>query len=68
MVKVIIGILGKLLHNNLPIINPLLQIMELAFKHNVNEIKANSYECWGCLIDNFATDRGNVLNSTLKHL
>ncbi|CAF0955839.1 unnamed protein product [Brachionus calyciflorus] len=57
IVKMIIEILGKSLHNNLSIINPLLQIMELGFKHSNNQIKSQSYDCWQNLIRNFALDR-----------
>jgi hypothetical protein len=35
----------------------MLRIMESAFKHTNNEIKAQCYNCWSSLIDNFAIDR-----------
>lgn len=50
--------LTKVLHLNLSIVNPLLQVIECGFKHGNNEIKSFTYECWKCLILNFALDRG----------
>lgn len=47
-----------MLHSNILVINTLLQIMEHAFKHANNDIKANGYDCWRHLINNFALDKG----------
>ena len=47
----------KVLHHNLAITNPLLQIVESGFKHTNNEIKSSAYACWACLINNFSLDK-----------
>jgi len=47
------------MHQNLSIVNPLLQVMESGFKHGNNDVKSITYECWTSLILNFALDRGN---------
>lgn len=49
----------KILHQNLSIVNPLLQVMESGFKHGNNDVKSFTYECWTSLTLNFALDRGN---------
>jgi hypothetical protein len=50
--------LTQALHINISVINPLLQIMEYAFKHTNNDIKAYGYDSWRHLINNFALDKG----------
>ena len=57
VIKVFVELMGKQLHQNLAIVNPLLRIMESGFKHVNNDIKAQCYYCWGSLIDNFALDK-----------
>ncbi len=57
LVKILISVLRKSLHQNLSIVNPLLQIMELGFKHSSNQIKQEAYQCWAGLIQNFALDK-----------
>ena len=57
LAKILILLLRKTLHQNLSIVNPFLQIMELGFKHSDNEIKQDAYKCWKGLISNFALDK-----------
>lgn len=63
IVKILLCLLRTVLHQNLSIVNPLLQIMELGFKHSSYEIKVDTYNCWAGLISNFALDRTFFLKS-----
>ncbi|XP_041365678.1 telomere-associated protein RIF1-like [Gigantopelta aegis] len=54
--KVVVVWFGEELHRGTSLINPLLSIAELGFKHAATEVKVASFEAWRTLIDNFATN------------
>lgn len=60
--QVCIRMLDRQLHSGTTLINPLLSVIEKGFKSSESLIRVESFNCWHCLINNFALEE-SVLTS-----
>ncbi|KAK7027371.1 hypothetical protein SK128_005114 [Halocaridina rubra] len=54
--RLVIQMLGKVLHVGTSLINDLLEVVEKAFKSSNPGMRIEAFRCWKALIDNFALD------------
>ncbi|XP_064115698.1 telomere-associated protein RIF1-like isoform X2 [Macrobrachium nipponense] len=54
--RLIVQILGTVLHKGTSLINDLLEVVEKGFKSTTPTVRVEAFRCWKALIDNFALD------------
>lgn len=54
--RLIVQILGTVLHKGTSLINDLLEVVEKGFKSTTPAVRVEAFRCWKALIDNFALD------------
>ncbi|XP_068244137.1 telomere-associated protein RIF1-like [Palaemon carinicauda] len=54
--RLIVQVLGSVLHKGTSLINDLLEIVEKGFKSSTPAVRIEAFRCWKALIDNFALD------------
>lgn len=62
IIRVLVQLLDHQFRANLDIANPLLRVLETGFKHTSQSVRSMTYVVWTSVVENFAQDKGNIIN------